>query len=87
MVYDQNFTVLAQTLDKVGAHLNELGDIYPAIEVLEFAIACGSDISTTYKLLSRLYRQTGQTDKIKQLIQSAQSIHSLMKDSILKYLE
>lgn len=87
MEYDQNFTVLAQTLDKVGARLNELGDIYPAIDVLEFAIACGSDISTTYKLLSRLYRQTGQADKIKQLIQSAHSIHSLMKDSILKYLE
>lgn len=85
--YDQNFTLLAQTLNKLGTHLYELGNTYSAILVLEFAVACKSDISSTYKLLSTLYLETGQTDKIKLLIQSAGSLNSLMKNSIIQYLE
>jgi hypothetical protein len=85
--YDQNFTLLVQTLNKMGKRLYELGNTYSAILVLEFSVACGSDISATYKLLANLYVETGQSDKIKDLIQSARSLNSLMKNSIIKALE
>lgn len=85
--YDQNFTILAQTLNRLGKHLYEMGEINNAIMVLEFAVSCKSDISHTYKLLTQLYTDTNQLHKIDDLIQSANSLNSLMKDSILRNLE
>ncbi|MFA9377572.1 MAG: hypothetical protein ACERKZ_12555 [Lachnotalea sp.] len=85
--YDQNFTKLAQTLNKLGSRLNELGNTHSAIMVLEYAVDCGSDISSTYNLLSNLYLVTDQSDKIDSLIKSASTLNSLMKNSIIKKLE
>ncbi len=85
--YDQNFTRLVQILNIIGIRLNELGDTHSAIMVLEYAVSCGSDISFTYKLLSTLYIAIGESDKIGNLIQSASTLNSLMKNSIIKYLE
>ncbi len=85
--YDQNFTYLVQTLNNLGKRLYELGETNLSITVLEFAVSCKSDISHTYKLLSKLYIATNQPEKIKDLIQVANSLNSLMKPSILQYLE
>lgn len=84
--YDQNFTQLVQILNKIGHRLNELSETHSAIMVLEFAVACGSDISSTYKLLSTLYIANGESNKTEGLIQSANALNSLMKNSIIKYL-
>lgn len=85
--YDQNFTLLAQTLNNLGKRLSELGETNLSIIVLEFAVSCKSDISHTYKLLSNLYIATNQPEKINDLIRVANSLNSLMKPSILHYLE
>lgn len=85
--YDQNFTLLVQTLNHIGKRLFELDDINNAIIVLEYAVNCGSDISSTYKLLAQLYQDTNQSDKIASLIQSAKGLNSLMKNSIIQFLE
>ncbi|KAB1438542.1 hypothetical protein [Candidatus Galacturonibacter soehngenii] len=85
--YDQNFTDLAQTLNNLGKRLYELDERSLSINVLEFAVSCKSDISHTYKLLSKLYIDTNQPEKIEDLKQTASSLNSLMKQSILRYLE
>jgi hypothetical protein len=85
--YDQNFTLLAQTLNSLGKRLHETGSTNRAIMVLEFAVSCKTDISNTYKLLSQLYIENNHADKISELIQTANSLNSLMKNSILHHLE
>jgi len=87
MEYDQNFTQLIQTLDTASAQLKELGYTQSAIVILEFAVFIGSDISSTYRLLSSLYIETGASDKISTLEDSAKKLNTLMKSSILKHLK
>jgi hypothetical protein len=85
--YDQNFTQLAQTLNCIGLRFSELEDDSSAILILEFSVSCKSDISSTYKQLAQLYVNVGQAEKIDSLIESAKTLNSLMKNTILIHLE
>lgn len=84
--YDENYTQLVCLLHNWGKTLSEEGYIDEAITVLEFGIACKTDISGHYKLLCSLYEQTGTPEKIKDLITSALELESISKKSILSHL-
>ena len=84
--YDQNYTMLARTLQQWASFLYEKGNAGQAKEVLEFAISTGTDISNTYRLLCQIYKDENTPDKIKSLYPAAESLNSLMKPSILRIL-
>lgn len=83
---DENFILLVKTLYSYGCRLHELGHDTEAIKVLEFGIDILSDISGNYKLLATLYISHNTPEKIDYLIDSAEKLDSLMKNSILRTL-
>ena len=85
--YDQNFTLFAQTIYAYGERLHTLGFDHEAMRVLRFGIDSLSDISGNYKLLATLYLKYGQQDKIPELKETAANLNSLLKNSIIKYLD
>lgn len=85
--YDQNFTLFAQTIYAYGDRLHSLGFDHEAMKVLRFGIDSLSDISGNYKLLASLYEKYGQQNKIAELRETAGKLNSLMKNSILRYLD
>lgn len=85
--YDENFTELLRILNDLGNYLYQLNYLQEALEILEFGISCGTDIRSHYVLLADIYRQTGQSEKISNLIDSANKLNTLLKGSILAYLK
>ena len=85
--YDQNFTLFAQTIYAYGERLHTLGFDHEAMRVLRFGIDSLSDISGNYKLLATLYIKYGQQEKIPELKEAAGKLNSLLKNSIIKYLD
>ncbi len=84
--YDNNYTLLVQTLYKWGELLVRHGRTEDAIRVLEFGVECFSDVSGTYKLLAELYVNNNEAFKIDHLIETAGHLHTLMRSSIIKNL-
>lgn len=85
--YDQCYTILARTLQTWAKLLYEKGCLDEARQVLEFAIETRTDISGTYKLLSSIYREIGQPEKIKTLIPIAEDLNSPLKKHIVQFLQ
>ena len=85
--FDLHYTNLATLLQKLAELLVENGDDALAKETLEFAISTGTDVSKSYYLLADLYVKAGTPEKIGGLIGSAESINSIMKDSIIEKLK
>ena len=57
-----------------------------AIPILEFAISCGSDVSSHYTILAGYYKDTNATDKFASLKEQAQALDSIMQPTILEKL-
>lgn len=85
--YDSNYIHLVKTIYQYGARLIELGLIDDGIKVLEFGIDSLTDISGNYKLLADLYVKKNQTDKLGYLLETAQNLDSLNKNSIITYIK
>ena len=75
-LYDQRYTTLARTLQSWSQILYDNSRIHEAQTVLEFAVNTRTDISASYKLLSKIYQETGQSEKIKNLIPIAEGLNS-----------
>lgn len=84
--YDQNYTSLIRCLNKWATLLNEKEHKQQAINVLEYALAIGSDISNSYTLLAKLYLETDRKEEIGSLIHRARNLQTILKDSILDQL-
>lgn len=84
--YDQNFTTLCRTLFDYGKKLSEIGEKEAAILVLEYGIACNTDLKSHYILLADLYGESMQYKKIQWLIGEAQNMKSILRDSLIKEL-
>ena len=84
--YDQNFTLLARTLNTWGQRLNELSHPKEANGVMPFAVSIGSDIRATWELLAKLYADSGDLAKIRDMKTTAATLNSLTKNSILATL-
>lgn len=87
MEYDQNYLLLARTLQKWASLLYDRGDIAQAKQVLQFAVSTNTDVSGSYKLLSAIYRAEGTPEKIAGLLETAQSLNSAMKPAIVRILQ
>lgn len=83
---DQNYTLLLRYLSQWAAALYEAGSIQEAKTVLEYAVSIHSDVSKTYSLLAKIYADENEPGKISGLIQSAEELNTIMKDSILTNL-
>lgn len=83
---DQRFTTLARTLNLWGNALFENGQKAEAATVLEFAVDCKSDVSSTYTTLALIYKEN-DSSKIDYLINVAESLNSLSKSGIISKLE
>ena len=85
--YDFHYTNLVTLLQKLAEKLHENGEDALAAQTLEFAISTGTDVSKSYYLLADLYCDAGTAWKIQSLIDSAQNIHTIQKDTIIETLQ
>lgn len=85
--YDGNFTLLARNLNQWGQYLYDHNRSFDARTVLEFSIQCKSDVRNTYLLLARIYLENGQPEKIHELINTAETLNTILKNSIIDSLK
>ncbi len=85
--YDQNYTLLARTLQQWAQALYDSGFSKEACQLLEFAVSTGSDVSATYRLLIRIYQENGTPEKIDALYPVAESLTSAMQKPIVRMLQ
>lgn len=84
--YDDHFTELVRLLIDYAKLLVDDSHIDDAVTVLEFGVKIQSDITENYVLLATLYKDKGEAHRIRSLIEAAQLLNSLSKDSICKKL-
>lgn len=85
--YDQAYTLLARTLASWGQVLFDNGYYNEAKSVLKYAVSTKTDVSSTYILLSKIYKSEGNEDEIRNLIEEASSLKSLSRNTIVRKLE
>lgn len=85
--YDQNFTMLVRTLQKWAELLSKHNYVEESKSLLEYAISIRSDVSKSYKLLADIYFSEGDFDKIQGLVDTASTLNSVMKNSIVRTLQ
>lgn len=85
--YDQNYTLLARTLQQWAQALYDGGFPDKACQLLEFAVSTGTDISATYRLLCTIYREQNTPEKIQDLYPAAESLNSAMQKTIVRILQ
>lgn len=85
--YDQNHTTLVITLQTFAQKLFDNGYIKESEIVLEYSISCGTDISSTFRLLAQIYKEKGETGKLTSLKESAEKLNSDRKKSIVRMLQ
>lgn len=83
---DTNFINFCRITNTLGKELVDNNYINQAIAIYEFAIFNGSDVSSCYSELAKLYLQTGRKEDIKKLITQASELNSLLKQSIINNL-
>lgn len=85
--YDTNYSELITLLQTYGSLLFHDGYENQAAFVLEYAVSIGSDISSTYMLLAKIYENGGQWEKIEELKKEAEKISTSRKSSIVRKLQ
>lgn len=85
-LYDQRYTSLARTLQKLAKALYDHDYTEEAKTVLEFAVETRTDVSASYKLLAEIYQKDGEKDKIRDLISVAENLNSALSGHIVEFL-
>ena len=85
--YDQNYTVMVRTLQKWADILLEEGYADAAETLMEFAVSTRTDISRTYYKLAELYACRLETERVRALIATAETLSSLNRDTIVRTLQ
>lgn len=83
---DARYTILARDTARWGEELYKLGRLKDARRVLEFGISTGTDVSSNYSTLAKVYRDLGEPDRIHDLLAAAMNLNTLMRDSIVSSL-
>lgn len=87
---DSHFTTFVRTVPVYAKELTDAGQTENARKLLEFAVSCQADSRSIYTQLADLYRQSGQSDKIQGLIDSANGLRSLdgpiIAEKLMSYL-
>lgn len=84
--YDQNYTLLASTLQKWADLLIEAGYMKEAAVLMEFAVSTETDVSRTYYQLADYWISQGESFQIEHLIRTAEGLRSVNRDAILRHL-
>lgn len=84
--YDQNYTLLVRTLQKWADVLLENNYVSEAEVLMEFAINTRTDISRTYYKLAEIYATRIETQRIHDLIKTAETLQTSQKDTIVRTL-
>lgn len=84
--YDTNYSTLVSLLANYGEKLFELSHLGEAAQVLEYSLSLGSDIGKAYDLLATIYKYEGTPEKINALLETAEKITSIRKNTILRRL-
>lgn len=84
--YDNNYMILASFLQKWGERLYQNGDTLDAIKVLEYAVSCSTDVPNTYRLLSKIYKEQDDIDKLDILIDKLSNLNIRDKESLIEEL-
>lgn len=87
MEFDQNYTLLARTLQTIAKELFIAGQTAEAKSILEFAVSTKTDVSQSYFLLADLYEREACPEKIEELIRTAETLKSVMKKTIVRTLQ
>jgi len=85
--YDNNYTVLVSVLHKWAELLYKKGYHQDALNVLETALECGTDVHKSFELLAKIYKEQGLSDKLNLLIDKISSSSIRDKDSLMLKLE
>ncbi len=85
--YDQNFTAICKNLYDLGMEYKNAGFTDEAVATLNAAVKIGTDISGNYTELAQIYAERGLYVEIQRLINSADSIRSLTKQSTISKLQ
>lgn len=85
--YDQNYTLMARTLQRWADALIEAGHLPEAAVLMEFAISTRTDVSRTYFLLADYWASQGKDAQIERLIRTAESLNSANREFILRRLD
>ncbi|MBO4845336.1 MAG: hypothetical protein J5525_03420 [Lachnospiraceae bacterium] len=83
---DLNYTQLVRILNTWGTKLMELDKPDAALNVFEYAINTRADVSNIYYMTADIYKERNETDKIRHLIESVETLNSVLKDHIIKKL-
>lgn len=84
--YDQNFTLLVQTLQKWAETLQRAGYTAEARQILEYAVSIHSDAGTSYRLLASIYDGAGEREKVAKLHKAALALTSPSGKTIARTL-
>lgn len=87
MEFDQNYTLLARTLQIIAKELFTAGQTDGAKSILEFAVSTKTDVSQSYFLLADIYEREACPEKIEELIATAGTLKSVMKKTIVRTLQ
>ena len=85
--YDQNYTMLARTLQKWASLLYAQNLTDEAQTILEFAVSTRTDVSGTYRLLASIYRAQGEPDKIAGLMRTVETLPDAAQKIIGRILQ
>lgn len=84
---DENFTILARSLNSWAAAFSDAHLTDEARCVLEYSIAIGSDIRQSYQMLADIYAAEKNQDALSKLRTHAEKLSSLPAKSILAYMD
>ena len=85
--YDQNYTLFARNIYRLGEAVYKEGYIKEAKDILELGVQTKTDISGNYTILAKIYRSLGEIERIKTLKDTASSLNSMIKITILQSLD
>ena len=85
--YDQNYITLLRVLNTLSEFHYEKGNTDTARTILEFAVEVQSDNISTYKMLARIYSDSGEESKLDYLISAASLLPGLTQGPILRFLK
>ncbi len=83
---DANFTELVRLLTAYSQELIDAGQTQEARTLLEFGVSVQADSGVLYTRLADIYQASGETEKIRRLIDSANELRSISKDGIIEKL-
>ncbi|SER97019.1 hypothetical protein [Lachnobacterium bovis] len=85
--YENNYNQLITTILEYADDLIDTNHIDNAIELLEFGVSINADVGIIYTKLADIYKSSGKTEKIPDLINKASSLQMITKDSLVQKLE